>query len=177
MPEHIQSQWKAGHTQNPPKTKPKDNTANPKIKINWSDSGRGVKAQTPACSQNHSGLSKQMLDSCQSFIWLRGGRESIQSKPLVELNPSGLSDFTKSAYRTRNPNTKHSSHLCFSLEMGVGKKYLLKILMARSWEGILMQLSPLCKYYNHQKIPRCPRRPPFLSHLLLTSRRGRGTRN
>lgn len=90
----------------------------------------------------------------------------------MELTPSGLSEFTKSAYRTQNPNTKHSSHLRFSLEMGVGKKYLLKILMARSWEGNLTQLSPPCKYSNRQKIPHCPRGPPFLSHLLLTSRRG-----
>lgn len=44
--------------------------------------------------------------------------------------------------------------------------------MARSWDGNLTQLSPPCKYSNHQKIPHCPRGPPFLSHLLLTSRRG-----
>lgn len=40
-----------------------------------------------------------------------------------------------------------------------------------------MQLSLPCKYSNHQKIPHCPRHPPVLSRLLLTSRRGRGTMN
>jgi len=33
-------------------------------------------------------------------------------------------DFTKSAYRTRNPDRKRSSHLRFSLRMGVGKEVL-----------------------------------------------------
>lgn len=46
--------------------------------------------------------------------------------------------------------------------MGVGKKYFLKILIVRSWEGNLTQLSPPRKYSNHQKIPRCPRHPSFL---------------
>lgn len=76
----------------------------------------------------------------------------------MELTPSGLSDFTKSAYRTDSSN-KIQQPPSLLPRNGCKKKYSPKILIARNWEGNLTQLSPLRKDFNHQKTPQCSTHP------------------
>lgn len=81
----------------------------------------------------------------------------------MELTPSGLSEFTKSAYRTQNPNKAQQLPL---LLPGNGCK---EETLAQNPKG-----EKLRREFKAAPVPFLTQ-PPILSHLLLTSRRACGT--